>query len=338
MRVFVSYRRDDTAGRAGRLGDGLSTRLGAGNVFQDVGSIAPGVDFEGAILDALAATDATIVVIGPEWARLRGPDSVPRLREPADYVRQEVAAALKSGQPVVPVLVGGARLPDRDELPEELTPLLRRQAVAVRDDSWHEDVDGLVRRLQAEIEPPRSRRRPAWLLAALAAAVVLGGVVAAFWATRRDSGSSSSSPPPPCSVPDDSWTTLPLATAPTAVYELTDGSKRTLRYAGTAVRAKRRQSDWRILVDVGVSNATAPVEGTTDDEWYVDSGDFNHLVVDGLSGGDLVCFNLVSGAQELPPGQRNVVRVGYDSSTDPTRAEMILETGGPPIPLVQSSS
>ena len=70
MRVFVSYRRDDTAGRAGRLGDGLSTRLGAGNVFQDVGSIAPGVDFEGAILGALAATDATIVVIGPDWATL----------------------------------------------------------------------------------------------------------------------------------------------------------------------------------------------------------------------------------------------------------------------------
>ena len=154
MRVFVSYRRDDTAGRAGRLGDGLSTRLGAGNVFQDVGSIAPGVDFEGAILGALAATDATIVVIGPDWATLQGPDAVPRVREPGDYVRREVAAALTSGQPVVPVLVGGARLPAADELPDELAPLLKRQAITLRDDTWHEDVDGLVHRLRAEIEPP----------------------------------------------------------------------------------------------------------------------------------------------------------------------------------------
>jgi hypothetical protein len=338
MRVFVSYRRDDTAGRAGRLGDGLSTRLGVGNVFQDVGSIAPGVDFEGAILDALAATDATIVVIGPEWARLQGSDTLPRLREPGDYVRREVAAALGSGQPVVPVLVGGARLPERAELPEELTPLLRRQAVAVRDETWHEDVDGLVRRLQAEIEPPRRRRLPVWLLAALAAAVVLGGLVAVFWVTRRDSGSSDSSSLPACSAPDDSWTTLPLATAPTAVYELADGTNRVVGYAGTAVRAKRRQSAWRILVDVGVSNATAPVEGTSDDEWYVGSGDFNRVVVDGLAGSDPVCFNLVSGAQQLPPGQRNVIRLGFDSSIDPSRAELLLETGGPPVPLVQSSS
>jgi hypothetical protein len=238
----------------------------------------------------------------------------------------------------VPVLVGGAGLPERSELPEELTPLLRRQAVAVRDDAWHEDVDGLVRRLQAEIQPPRGRRRPVWLLAALAAVVVLGGIVAAFWATRRDSGSSSSSSLPPCSPPDDSWTPLPLATTPAVTYELTDGTNRVVRYDGTAVRAKRRQSDWRILVDVGVSNATAPVEGTSDDEWYVGSGDFNRVVVDGLAGSDPVCFNLVSGAQQLPPGQRNIIRLGFDSSIDPTRAELLLETAGPPIPLVQSPS
>src|SRR6476620_936107 len=126
MRVFVSYRRDDTAGRAGRLGDSLSTRLGTGNVFQDVGSIAPGVDFEAAILGALADTDATIVVIGPDWATLEGPDALPRLRERVYYLGQEVAAALTSGQPVVPVRVGGGRLPATDELPDELAPLLRR--------------------------------------------------------------------------------------------------------------------------------------------------------------------------------------------------------------------
>jgi TIR domain len=122
MRVFLSYRRDDTAGRAGRLSDGLTDRLGTGNVFHDVGSIAPGVDFEAAILGALADTDATILVIGPDWATVKGPDHAPRLLQPDDYVRTEVAAALASGRPVVPVLVGDARLPTLDELPEDLTP------------------------------------------------------------------------------------------------------------------------------------------------------------------------------------------------------------------------
>ena len=334
MRVFVSYRRDDTAGRAGRLGDGLTTRLGAGNVFQDVGSIAPGVDFEAAILGALEATEATIVVIGPEWARLTGSDAIPRLREPGDYVRQEVAAALASGQPVVPVLVGGARLPEAAELPDELTPLLRRQAIALRDDTWHEDVDGLVRRLQAEIEPPRRRRRPVWLAAVAAVAVVLGGVVIALWATRGDSGSSSSDAPlPSCSAPDDSWTTVPLGPAPTAVYQLADGSNRVVAYRGTAVRAQRRLPAWRLLVDVEVSNTTAPVDGTTGDDWYVAAGDFHRVVADGVAGGDPVCFNLVSGAQALPPGQRAVIRVGFDSSSDPGGQELLLETNGAPIPL-----
>ena len=130
--------------------------------------------------------------------------------------------------------------------------------------------------------------------------------------------------------------TLPLGPTPTSDYELTDGSNRVIRYSGSAVRAKRRSSDWRILVDVEVANTTAPVDGTTDDDWYVDLGDFDRVVVDGLAGPDPVCFNVVSGAQNLPPGQRGIFRLGFDSSIDPTRAELLLETGGPPIPLVPS--
>ena len=104
------------------------------------------------------------------------------------------------------------------------------------------------------------------------------------------------------------------------------------------MRAKRRTPAWRILVDVEVANTTAPVDGTTDDDWYVDLGDFGNVVVDGLSSGDPVCFNLVSGAQSLPPGQRGIFRVGSDTSTDPTRAELLPETGGAPVPLVPAST
>ena len=125
---------------------------------------------------------------------------------------------------------------------------------------------------------------------------------------------------------------MPLGPAPTAVYQLADRSNRVVTYTGSAVRAKRRLPAWRLLVDVQVSNTTAPVDATTDD-WYVDASDFHRVVADGVAGGAAVCFNLVSGAQKLPPGQRAVIRVGYDSFSDPGGQELLLETGGAPIPL-----
>ncbi len=64
MRIFISYRRDDTAGRAGRLFDVLVSRLGGRNVFQDVAAIAPGVDFTQRVADAIAKSDSALVVIG----------------------------------------------------------------------------------------------------------------------------------------------------------------------------------------------------------------------------------------------------------------------------------
>lgn len=339
MRVFLSYRRDDTAGRAGRLGDGLTSRLGASNVFQDVGSIAPGVDFERAVLDALAETDATIVVIGPEWATLRGPNGR-RLDQPGDYVRWEVSAALKSGGPVVPVLVGDARMPEPDDLPEELRPLLKRQAIEVRDATWHGDIDGLVSRLRAEVDPVNRRR----LVGAVAAGVViiLAGASALWWrdgdAVTSDENSTSGTadaadaadPTTPCSAAEgSSWSTISLAAEPTGTLVLADGSDRQVGYTATGVRAKYDQPTWRVLVDVQVSNDSTAIA----ESWYVDYRDFRRLVTDGVAGTLPVCFSVLSGAQNLPPGQRSIVRVGFDSPTDPRQAELILETNGPPIPL-----
>jgi hypothetical protein len=133
MRVFLSYRRDDTAGRAGRLFDGLIKRLGPGQVFQDVEGISPGLDFEQALVEWLDRADASVVVIGADWVTAAEADGRRRLDHDDDYVRREVGAALASGRPVVPVLVGGAQLPRANELPDDLEPLVRRQAFTVRD-------------------------------------------------------------------------------------------------------------------------------------------------------------------------------------------------------------
>jgi hypothetical protein len=332
VRLFLSYRRVDTAGRAGRLFDGLTQRLGSGSVFQDVASVSPGVDFEQALITSLAATDASIVVIGSEWASLEAPDGVRRLDRADDYVRQEVVAALASGRPVVPVLVGEAPMPEPDDVPAELRPLLKRQAFTLRDDAWNDDVDDLVRRLRSEVAPRRRRPRLAVLVAAGIAVVLVAGLAIALWPRDEDSGEDASTPP--CDVIDDSaWSAIGLTAAPVGTYDLSDGSNRHVGYTVTALRAGQRQSSWRTLVDVDVSNQTTPVEATSDDDWYIDPGDFQHIVVDGVASGDPSCFSVLAGARSLPPGQKAMIRVGFDGPTDPRRSDLVLETGGTPIPL-----
>ena len=128
VKVFVSYRRADVGGYAGRLNDALTTRLGADKVFQDVSAIGAGQDFASEIDRALAEADAVLAVIGPGWLQASSPAGERRLLQPDDFVRTEIVRGLASGLPVVPVLVGGAAMPTAGELPAELSRLADRQA------------------------------------------------------------------------------------------------------------------------------------------------------------------------------------------------------------------
>jgi hypothetical protein len=104
--VFISYRRDDSAGFAGRLADDLGEKFGADLVFMDVTGIAPGIDFRKAIESKVGDCDAVLVVIGRSWLGGRGGDA--RLQDATDVVRLEVASALRRDVAVIPVLVDGA--------------------------------------------------------------------------------------------------------------------------------------------------------------------------------------------------------------------------------------
>ena len=95
-RVFISYRRDDAAGYAGRLEEALERRFGSGSVFRDVLDIPPGADFAAAIRARLAAAQAVVVLIGPRWAGGDEPGAR-RIDDPEDFVRLEVALALGGG-------------------------------------------------------------------------------------------------------------------------------------------------------------------------------------------------------------------------------------------------
>src|SRR5215831_10394247 len=120
-KVFISYRRDDASGHAGRLYDHLVERLGEDAVFMDIDTIPPGEKFDSYIDENLRDCDMCIVVIGPRW-------SIDRLQNDNDFVRREIVAALARGIRVIPTLFEGAKLPSPGELPTDLIELTHCQA------------------------------------------------------------------------------------------------------------------------------------------------------------------------------------------------------------------
>ena len=143
-KVFVSYRRDDSAAYAGRLYDRLSSRFGRGTIFMDIDHIEPGEDFVEVINAAIGASSVLIVLIGRQWASLMDHAGLRRLENPEDFVRLEVSAALEKGVRTIPVLVAGASMPPAQDLPQPLQPLARRHAVDLSDLRFHSDVDRLI--------------------------------------------------------------------------------------------------------------------------------------------------------------------------------------------------
>jgi hypothetical protein len=163
MRVFISYRRDDTSGQAGRLYDALAARLGPDNVFMDVDTIDIGVEFKHAIEAAVSSCDVLFVMIGPRWLTAADSRGERRLSRSDDYVRLEVETALGRNIRVVPALVAGAIMPVAEDLPGSLGPLALRNAVEMSDGPrWQYDVSRLMSLLErirageshAEVAPP----------------------------------------------------------------------------------------------------------------------------------------------------------------------------------------
>ena len=145
--IFISYRREDSAGYAGRLYDRLAAHFGADRVFMDVEGIEPGVDFVDAIESAVASCEVLIVIIGNEWLAADAAGKR-RLDDPKDFVRIETAAALARGIRVVPVLVEDAAMPGADQLPANLAPLARRQALELSHKQWDATSGELIRTIE----------------------------------------------------------------------------------------------------------------------------------------------------------------------------------------------
>ncbi|MDQ5815439.1 MAG: TIR domain-containing protein [Actinomycetota bacterium] len=154
--IFISYRRDDSAGHAGRLYDKLSEGFGADQIFMDIDTIDPGHDFIEVIDRALASSKVVIALIGRRWTTATDSAGRKRLENPQDFVRMEVARSLETGIRVIPVLVQGATMPGPDELPADLTALTRRHAIELSDVRWQYDVGRLTTAIEESLgRPPR---------------------------------------------------------------------------------------------------------------------------------------------------------------------------------------
>ena len=169
--VFVSYRRADAQGWAGRLGADLAASFGDVARFFDLASIPPGADFLIEIKASLADAAAVLVLIGPRWLELRDDQGRRRLDDPDDVVAAEVAQALALAVPVIPVLLGGAAMPAPAALPERLRALARRNAIELSDSRWEHDRDRLFAALEAATP---LKRRPAAPTPAAAVSVGAG--------------------------------------------------------------------------------------------------------------------------------------------------------------------
>ncbi|MGE3513494.1 MAG: TIR domain-containing protein, partial [Vicinamibacterales bacterium] len=152
--IFVCYRRSDSGPYALSIAQALRKEFGEFAVYMDTSSIRPGSEWPSSLRKALGEAKVVVVVIGQQWATVKDSDKdTPRLAAPDDWVRQEVLAALSTGKLVLPVLIDGAQLPRRQLLPDELKPLLDRNAVDLRQSYFHHDIELLTAAIRAGLPP-----------------------------------------------------------------------------------------------------------------------------------------------------------------------------------------
>jgi len=145
MKILISYRRADEAIAATMLHEKLAEIFGGEKVFMDVDAIPAGRDFRQYLEGEVAKADVVLVVIGAKWLNLCDSEGRRRIDQPTDWVHIEIAAALKREIPVIPLLVGDAKMPTEAELPEPLCGLAYRQALPLRSGrDFHKDV-GVLR-------------------------------------------------------------------------------------------------------------------------------------------------------------------------------------------------
>ena len=328
MRVFISYRRSDTGGRAGRLSDVLASRLGADNVFHDVTTLAPGTDFDEQIAATIARCDAVLVVIGRGWLVEADAIGRRRLDRADDLVRHEVRIALSQEKRIVPVLVDDAPLPTASELPDEIAPLVRRQAVRIRDESWHQDVRQLIDGLERSPSSRARRHTTVRIAATMLAITAVAGLAIYVAGARNDDGEGDDEDLPVCTAEGEWIDVTPGDTTPVDVTIEGDSA----RFEPRGARYRLDGEGALVVVEVMLTNREEPqpaTDGDADDDRgiYLAPWTFDALLVNGVPTAGAVCGH-VTGEELVEPGRTAIGEFGFTSGIDPSDAEIVLATDG----------
>lgn len=148
-KIFISYRRSDSADISGRIYDRLIPKFGREAVFKDVDSIPLGLDFKEYLDKQVGECNVLLAVIGDRWLEAKDASGKSRLDDPSDFVRIEIESALARGIPVIPLLVREAKMPREDQLPPGLQKLVYRNGIPIRPDpDFHRDMDRLISALE----------------------------------------------------------------------------------------------------------------------------------------------------------------------------------------------
>lgn len=212
--IFLSYRREDAEGQAGRLYDDLVAVFGSDSVFMDVSAIQPGRDFRKAIDQSLSSCGVFLSLIGKSWVTAKDASTERRLDDPADFVRIETATALRRDIPVIPVLVQGASIPKPDQLPDDLKDLAYRNGVELTHARWDSDVQVLINSLRpyvsntspqpGPIRPTKKANSAKFLALAAAVLVVAAGMALYLKSAQKTvvppSKESAETTPPPAAA------------------------------------------------------------------------------------------------------------------------------------------
>jgi hypothetical protein len=143
-RVFISYRREDTAAVARLVYDRLWRVLTKADVFFDVSAIGGGEDFEKRIIAEICRSDAALVFIGERWLEATATSGKSRIWDSQDYVRAEIREAIARSIQVIPILVSGTRMPSAEQLPDDIKAISTKNAISLRHESFDDDTENII--------------------------------------------------------------------------------------------------------------------------------------------------------------------------------------------------
>jgi hypothetical protein len=147
--VFFCYRRTDSNAAVGRLYDDLN-RLLPGCIFGYSSDLESAVYVKEAVREAIESS-VVLVIIGKNWLTGADAEGTPRIQSPNDFVRFEIATALKAQRLIIPILVDGASMPSEYFLPADIGALAKLKPLEFREGTYVKTLELLIAMLQANL-------------------------------------------------------------------------------------------------------------------------------------------------------------------------------------------